>query len=386
MLLVSASVFLAFVYAGLLLVYLKGWRATPEWTLPEGYKPRTGISVLIPARNEADRIAACLRAIAAGSYPPSLLEIIVIDDFSDDATAAVVQRFQSGISIRLVHLSDILPAEHAMLANKKAAIEAGVALAHGPLIVTTDADCIAPADWLRIIASRFEAGDLQLLTAPVALHREKNLLQRFQSLDLLGLMGITAAGMHLGFQRMANGANLAYTKEVFENVGGYAGNRSLSSGDDMFLVQKIARLHTSSVAFLKNPAAAVRTEAAADLRSFVQQRIRWGTKTAALPEWPVRLVLLAVFLFCWSIVINAVIAVPAAAAGNYLFLQLLGLQLLIKAVFDYLFLREMCLYFGRADLLRWFVPCFLMHTAYVALIGAASLVFRRYRWKGRRVG
>ncbi|MCB0543305.1 MAG: glycosyltransferase, partial [Saprospiraceae bacterium] len=289
MLLVSASVFLAFVYACLLLVYLKGWRATPEWTLPEGYKPRTGISVLIPARNEADRIAACLRAIAAGSYPPSLLEIIVIDDFSDDATAAVVQRFQSGISIRLVHLSDILPAEHAMLANKKAAIEAGVALAHGPLIVTTDADCIAPADWLRIIASRFEAGDLQLLTAPVALHREKNLLQRFQSLDLLGLMGITAAGMHLGFQRMANGANLAYTKEVFENVGGYAGNRSLSSGDDMFLVQKIARLHTSSVAFLKNPAAAVRTEAAADLRSFVQQRIRWGTKNAALPEWPVRL-------------------------------------------------------------------------------------------------
>lgn len=404
MVLLIASVFLAGVYAAIMIMYLRGWKALPEWQMPEGFGPQISVSVIIAARNEASNIEACLRSIVLGSYPPGLLEIIVVDDFSDDATAETVLRMQratGGPAIRLIRLSDLLPPAAGTGANKKKALETGIANARGILIVTTDADCEAPADWLKWVASRFqtaskEGEELVLLASPVAFHREKNLFQRFQSLDFLGLMGITAAGLHTGFQHMGNGANLAFRKTVFREVGGYEGSEHLASGDDMFLIRKIVRRYPAGVFFLKNAAATVLTEAKPDVRSFFQQRLRWGTKNAAFPEWPVRLVLLAVFLFCWSILINSLLLAACFVLENNqdtivgiqtgrLLLPVLLLQLGVKAGFDYLFLREMCRFFKREDLLSSFVYSFFLHTLYIPLVGTASLFWKKYHWKGRRV-
>ena len=435
MALLTVSVFLSIVYAGIMLTYLWGWRALPEWQMPEGFVPKTKVSVIIPARNEAANIEACLRSILEGSYPHDLLEIIVVDDFSEDATTATVHLVQGQFSeslpprIVLLRLSDFLPLEARFSANKKKALEIGIAHATGELIVTTDADCVVPVDWLRLVVSRvappqppqggenlFAFSPCKIVAGPVSFSPDKSgsdalpplgglggaTLQRFQSLDFLGLMGITGAGIQLGFQRMGNGANLAYPKAVFEAVGGFSGNEDTASGDDMFLVQKVAARWPGSVFFLKNAAATVLTEAPADWRSFLQQRLRWGTKNAALPEWPVRLVLLAVFLFCWSILTNSVLAalavvgVPAnnlssvlaivgILANNLSLLPIILLfQLTVKAFFDYIFLREMCRFFKREDLLRWFVPSFFLHILYVALVGIASIFFRKYKWKGRQ--
>ena len=387
------SLLLTAAYAGIMLRYLRGWRALEEWRIPSGWEAKTFVTVLIPARNEAEQIADCLQSILGGTYPPHLLEIIVLDDFSVDKTAAIVTNIaqaQAGrtASIRLLHLSEILSPEAAGQANKKAAIELGIARASGQLIVTTDADCIAGKEWLRLLISRFEAPgepDRQpvLITGPVLFHREKNLLQYFQSLDFLGLMGITGAGIHQGFQRMGNGAHLAYYRSVFQAVGGYEGNRQTASGDDMFLIQKVAARYPGRIAFLKNADAAVRTEAKPDWHSFVQQRLRWGTKNAGLPEWPVRLILLAVFLFCWSIWINLIALL--CSGGRTDLTYLLVFQAYIKITFDWMLLREMCRYFKRRELLNWFVPSFLLHTLYIPLVGTASLFYRNYVWKGRKV-
>ena len=422
--------FLALAYAALLTVYRRAWLALAEWQLPAGFEPKTLITVLVPERNEAGSIEACLQSILDGSYPPNLLEIIVLDDFSDDFTDRIASdkfKVESGklkvedgkfLVARVIRLADQLPATARSYSNKKKAIELGIAQAKGEIIVTTDADCVAPKDWLLLIAHAFENAKIKMICAPVAFHREKNLLQRFQSLDFLGLMGITGAGAQLGWHHMANGANLAYRKEVFEAVKGYAGNEHLASGDDMFLVQKVAARWPGSVAFLKSHEATVFTEAAPNFPSFWNQRLRWGTKNAA--NWPMRLSLLLVFIFCWSIWVNltmaimyaaavigvpansfsAVIGVPANSfsavvgvpannfsavvgvpANNF---QVFLFQIAIKAVLDYLFLSEMCRFFKRKELLRWFLPSFLLHTAYIPLIGTASLFFKKYNWKGRR--
>lgn len=405
MVLAILSILLSVAYAAIMLSYLRGWRALAEWQIPPGWIPQTRVTVVIAARNEAANIAACLRSVTGGSYPHNLLEIIVVDDFSEDETAAVVdgvQQTSGSPFIRLVKLSGLLAPEARFSANKKKAVAIGIARAQGELIVTTDADCVVPADWLRLIVSAYEAKKSGIICAPVAFRAEKNLFQRFQSLDFLGLIGITGAGIRFGFQRMGNGANLAFPKAVFEEAGGFSGNEHLASGDDMFLVQKVAESRPSGIFFLKNPGVAVLTEAQPDWRSFFQQRLRWGTKNAALPEWPVRLILLSVFLFCWTILINAawvlyanisilfpVAGAPDAVVGvpanNTLPLIILLIQLLVKAVFDYTFLRGMCRYFSREDLMRWFIPSFFMHTVYIALVGAASIFSKKYEWKGRRV-
>jgi cellulose synthase/poly-beta-1,6-N-acetylglucosamine synthase-like glycosyltransferase len=373
--------FLAMCYAALMWRYLATWQALPEWRLPEGWRPTQMLTVLVPARNEALHIEHCLRSILACKYPHDLLEIIVLDDFSEDGTADLALRLAGGsdAAIRVLRLAQHLPPEAAQTANKKRALEMGVEAARGTRILCTDADCLVPPDWLPLMASAPGA----LATGPVAFHQERNLLERFQSLDLLGLMGITGAGIHGGFQRMGNGANLAYDKAFFLSLGGYAGNRGTASGDDMFLIQKAAAQAPGSVFFVKNRAATVRTRAQPDWRGFWQQRLRWGTKNAALPEWPIRLALLAVFLFCWGIWLHAAALLCWGSSGGNV--QVFVFQVFIKIVADYFFLRSLCRFFGRMDLLRWFLPAFVLHTAYIPLVGAGSLFLKNYRWKGRNV-
>lgn len=377
------SIALAAAYAALLGAYCRGWQALPRWQLPEGFRPRTRISVIVAARNEAANIGACLDSIAGGDYPPAMLEIIVVDDFSTDDTAAIVAqragRLQNGARLRLIRLAEALQAGRVFNAYKKIAIETAIARASGELIVTTDADCLAPPGWLRLIASVYETAAPKAIAAPVVFHREKNLLQRFQALDFMGMMGVTGAGIRLGWQRLGNGANLAYPKTVFEAVGGY-GDDGRASGDDLFLLQKIARRWPEGVFFLKNADSAVYTEAPAGWRDFFQQRLRWGTKNAALPEAGPKIALLAVFLFCCSAGMNLASAAAGWAPG-----WLPAVQLAVKAVCDAVFLRELCRFFGRKDLMRAFVPAFFIHLIYIVSVGTASLMLRRYTWKGRQV-
>jgi cellulose synthase/poly-beta-1,6-N-acetylglucosamine synthase-like glycosyltransferase len=382
------SIVFSIAYAYLIRTYRQAWKAIPE--MPKPSNPQIPITILIPARNEATKIRACLESILNGNYPQNLLKITVLDDFSADNTAQLVRQLPeklqlSGSSISYIQLAGYLPAEAQFTANKKKALELGIAQAQTEIIVSTDADCEVPKNWLRHLAIAFENPDTQLVCAPVLFHRETNLLQRFQSLDFLGMMGITGAGYQLGWHQMANGANLAYRKTAFETVGGYSGNAHLASGDDMFLVQKVEAKWPGSVVFLKSLEAAVQTEAAPDLRSFWNQRLRWGTKNAAMPSWPMRLSLLLVFLFCWSIWLNLVVALAFAVVGvmaNNLWLFLF--QITVKVVFDYFFLKEMCHFFNRKDLMRWFLPSFFLHTAYIPILGTASLFFKKYEWKARR--
>src|SRR3954451_23796219 len=105
-------------------------------------------SVIIPARNEADNIINCLQSIVANNYPQLHYEVIVIDDFSTDNTQAHVKAMQQQYNnIKLLVLKEII-GNHSLLAYKKKAIELAIAEANGDWIVTTDADCLVPKDWL----------------------------------------------------------------------------------------------------------------------------------------------------------------------------------------------------------------------------------------------
>ena len=345
--------------------------------LQNNFQPNIAISVIVAARNEADNIAACLTALAACEYPAHLLEIIVVDDGSVDETGAIVEifatRFLGQIPVRLIR-----PTEGS---GKKNAITTGIRHATHPYIACTDADCEVPRLWLLLLAQVFETRQPKLITGPVAFHREKKLVEWFQSLDLLGLMGVTGAGIQSGTQHLANGANIAYAKAIFEAVGGFEGNTHIASGDDLFLAQKIAKKWPGSIVFLKSPAATVRTLAMPDWRSFFHQRIRWGSKNAALPEWPVRLSLMLVFLHSWAVVLSG-IGILFQPAYWPLFLLLLAGKMLP----DYFYLRKMSAFFDKRAAMKWFLPGVVLHILYIAGIGLGSLAFKKYRWKKRIVG
>ena len=252
-------------YALLCIFLVRSWRRLPEWSVPEQFVPRTPVTVVVPARNEADNIEACLRSVFQQNYPLHLLEVIVVDDHSEDDTSTIVERLNRP-NLRLLRLADFVQAG-ATTSFKKKAIDTAIAHARGELIVTTDADCTAPPDWLPAIVSLYEQCRPQAILASVGLSPTLNAWERFQALDMAGLMLCSGALAHRGMPLLANGANLAYAKSAFEAVQGFDGIDHLASGDDLMLIHKIAASFPGQVLFLKHRGSTVLTPPKPDAAS-----------------------------------------------------------------------------------------------------------------------
>ncbi|NJL75821.1 MAG: hypothetical protein HC892_13175 [Saprospiraceae bacterium] len=232
-----------------------------------------------------------------------------------------------------------------------------------------------------LLVSYYECQQMKFIAAPVNFYQEQNALERFQSLDFMGMMGIAGGGIQRRFMRMCNGANLAYTKSVFEEVHGFQGINHIASGDDMLLMHKVAARYPKQVGYLKNSSATVFTHAKPTLRDFLQQRIRWATKSSGYQEQIVIVILALVLFFCLNIILT-ILLIPFL--GWKIVFILVGL-LLAKAIMDYLFLNLMSHFFERKQLMKSFVPSFFMHIAYIVFVGTAANFVKNYEWKGRKV-
>lgn len=354
------------------------WNSLPEWKIPPAHHPQTRISVVIAARNEEAGIKSCIDSLLQQNYPAYLFEIIIVDDHSADATAEIVVQMNNP-RVQLLQLSDFINKGETQSFKKKA-IETGIAHAGGELIVTTDADCVASVGWLHLLASYYEAYRPKFIAAPVSFFEEKNLLERFQSLDILGMMLISGAGIRGRFMHMCNGANLAYPKAVFREVGGFEGIDHLASGDDILLMQKVAARYPGEIGFVKNRAATVFSRAKPDITSFLRQRLRWATKSTSYKEWRVTFFLAMTFFFCSGILLSAIL-IPFLPPAGFLFLALLAVKLLT----DFFFLKKACAFFHRNELMKSFLPGQFLHIAYIVVLGVLGNIVKRYEWKGRKV-
>ena len=94
-------------YAYLIRFYKKGWDECPLYQSDESFQPSKKVTVIIPARNEEKNIHTCLTSLQKQSYPSLLLEVLVVDDHSEDGTAEVVRNFPM-TNVHLIPLKDFL--------------------------------------------------------------------------------------------------------------------------------------------------------------------------------------------------------------------------------------------------------------------------------------
>ncbi|MCB0503472.1 MAG: glycosyltransferase [Bacteroidetes bacterium] len=337
------------------------------------------ISVVIPARDEEQNIGKAIISILAQNYPEDQFEIVVVNDHSVDDTAKVVESFGRQ-NVRLLNLADI-PLRKGEVAFKKRAIEEAVNISRGEIIVTTDADCEHHKNWLKTISSAFEESNANIISGPVLFHFNNSIFQRFQALDFLGMIGITAASLKVGMFNLANGANLAFRKSIFHEVSGYAGIDRQASGDDMLLIYKFSKVDAAKVLFLKSKEAVVYTRPAASLDEFVQQRLRWTSKSFGYQDHRITLILAFVYL------VNVLLAVSLLAGiflGKSSFVYCFILQFIMMSIVDFIFLRKVAAFFDRKTLLRVFIPSQFLHVVYIIVIGLLGNVVQ-YKWKGRKL-
>jgi len=369
--LISAA--LTLVYVFLVLSFVRGWHKL-IYFIPQKSLPKTKVSIIVAARDEELNIGKTIDDLIAQKYPKALTEIIIIDDHSEDKTAEIVLSYTDK-NVKLIKLNE----DSALNSYKKKAIQTAIGTCSGDLIITTDADCRMGENWLATIVELYEKQDYKMISSPVAYFQERNLFERLQSLEFLYLIGLGASTIGNKSPSTCNGANLAYEKNTFYEVGGFQGIDDLASGDDELLLHKIAAKYPDKIGFLKNREAIVYTHAKENLSSFIQQRKRWASKSTRYKNKAIIVLGVFVWIFNLSIFTNFI-------AGLFLpgFLIISFYQLLVKMILESLFLWNVTGFAKRRSLMILIPVLNVLHILYIIYIGIAGNS-GKYNWKGRMV-
>jgi cellulose synthase/poly-beta-1,6-N-acetylglucosamine synthase-like glycosyltransferase len=208
---------------------------------------------------------------------------------------------------------------------------------------------------------------------------EQNSFHVVQTIEFASLIGTGACLLEAGSPTMCNGANLAYERAAFEEVGGYAGVDQIASGDDEFLLQKIYQRFGAGIYFLKNREAIVRTQPQKNWRTFYQQRIRWASKWAVNK----RLATMTVAVFVFLINLLTLLLLIASFRERMLNIGF-NTILIIKFLPEFLFLTLIARFLGKHRWISYIPLVQLFYPIYVLIFGIAAQR-NGYEWKGRKL-
>lgn len=255
-------------------VLLRASAAFSRLRQPAAGAPRSwsfSVLVLIPARNEASALPLLIADLKAqgGLLPP--VRFLVIDDHSQDGTwDAALRAIGDDRRFELLALTDS--------EGKKAALRQGISTGSEELVITLDADVRVGHDWLGCIASFFQTNRCALIILPVMFSSRGGLTGRLQGAEMLALQMLTSATAAIGRAVMCNGANLAFRRSVWERCGTDR-YQSVSSGDDLFLLQSMQHKGLGPIHWLHDRRAMAVTDPPSTLGTLLSQRIRWASKS-----------------------------------------------------------------------------------------------------------
>lgn len=371
---------LSFIFIGLLAFYFVFIRNIRIGLTKLGYYKTQSqideyISIIIPFRNESNKILQNLKSIETQNYPTDKFEVIYINDFSTDDS---LEKLKNGITKENVFVHSMAESKFEK-AHKKQAIEFGITKAKGSVILFTDADCTNSPDWIATMVAGFEE-NTALISGPVAFAESDSLFGRLQALEFSGLI-LSGAGL-IGNNTpiIASSANLAFRKSVFEEVGGYKDLMNLSSGDDELLMQKIAYKTNYDVKFCFSKDALVITDPNKNLEEFNQQRKRWASKGFFYENKSIVFQLVLIALFYIGLLVLPILGILI----NTKFLVLFGVSLFVKIIIEYAVLEKGVGVLLKKLPLSLFLLAEFLHIPYI-VYSAISGAFGNFKWKDREL-
>lgn len=179
------------------------------------------VSVVVPARDSAATLGKCLDACLDQDYPH--LEVIVVDDGSQDATAAVAARYP----VRLIRQANAGPA---------AARNRGWRAAQGEIVCFTDADCVPARDWVRSLLAGYHSHEVAGVGGSYDIANPGSFLAH--------LIHAEIRYRHSRMPRLVDylgGFNLSYRRRILEEVGGFDESYPAPSAEDNELSYRVIK-------------------------------------------------------------------------------------------------------------------------------------------------
>jgi cellulose synthase/poly-beta-1,6-N-acetylglucosamine synthase-like glycosyltransferase len=215
-----------------------------------------------------------------------------------------------------------------------------------------------------------------MVVGAVVYKTKNNWFHHFQQLDLLSLQGTTIGSFGIGKPFMCNGANFAYTKKIFDELGGFGGINEQASGDDVFLLQKTVQKNPEKIAYLRNTDFIVKTRPENDLFQLFMQRVRWASKTTSYKNTYAKLLAVAVLLMNLCLVVGFIFWMTDRLNG-----QLLLGAFLVKYAVDYILLYKSNAYLRKRKFILPMASS-IIYPIFSSLVGLYSL-FGNFTWKDR---
>ena len=360
-------IFISFLYFVLIFSFTIGWfRIVPN---KEKFIDVIDVSIIIAAKNEEKNISGILTDIKNQEYSKEKYEVFIIDDNSVDKTYQIVEEFcKENPNFKIYHLKKS--------GGKKVALEKGIKLAKAKLIITTDADCRVGTRWLKSISDFYISTKAKMIIAPVVYETGNKIVSfaNFQALEFMSLSASTAGAVGINSPIMCNGANLIFEKNMFyEFENPY--KAELTSGDDVFLMLNVKKKYPKQIMFLKDTDSVVYTKSSENLKSLINQRIRWASKSLHYKDFYVNSVGIIVLLTNLTLFITFF-----GAIFQFLDLKFFIFIFIVKIFADLPLLSFVSKYFSKLKLLVLFLPLQFIYFFYVIIISTFTL-FVKYKWK-----
>lgn len=332
-------------------------RYTPtEWPM---------ITILVAARNEQVNIRPCLQSLLDQDYPADCLELIAINDESEDDTLRIMEEVAATVAGRIRIISTV--AERSAVHGKARALAQGIDHATGELFLFTDADCTPPSTWARSVVQHFTS-NVDVATG-FTIVKHKSTFGALQALDWLHLHAIASAALELGVLMGCIGNNFAIRRSAYQRVGGYRG-MEFSVTEDFALFAAVLRAGGRGI-FHCHPDAAMQTEPCPTLFDVLRQKQRWARGGIAMsPKGKMVLVI-------------AVLMMASITIAPFYSLNMWGIVWGCKFLCDLALMTPTMGRLGKLPLLRQFL-LFEFYFIAQALVTPLLLFRRTVVWKGRK--
>ena len=240
-------------FLSVIIIFLVKWKE-PRY----GGAPRK-VSIVIPAYNEQENIAACLKSIFSSNYPEKNIEVLVIDDGSNDKTKEIVKGFKG---VRLLEQNHL---------GKVEALNNGFRSASNEHVITIDADTVLDKNAITELMARFTDSKIGAVTGVAKIKNKNMWLCSFQNIEYMYNCFIREA--FSGLFRLSPGicgALTCYRKSIVQKIGGFTKN---TAAEDFDVSMHIKKNGYDVVATNK---AVGHTIAPHTVKGLFKQRIRWA--------------------------------------------------------------------------------------------------------------
>lgn len=203
------------------------------------------VSIVVPTYNRKEKLKLTIETLEKSDYPKDNIEILIVDDCSNDNTKKVVNKL-------IRRYKNIKYFKTKKNSGPAAARNIGIKNSRGGIIFFTDDDGIIPRNWIKDFVEFYQKhrgiyGIGGILKAPIdnifaKLERVKN---QILGIQIKGIM-IGRSNVPIGFT-----SNLSYRKEVFDKIGHFDENFKVPAGEDLEFKKRVAKKF--KLAFLPVP-------------------------------------------------------------------------------------------------------------------------------------